>query len=741
MPAEPRIIHRSRSNAGGGNRVGLLAAVIMLAATGNAYGASGDGPREVDNAIQPPAPASQLPSEAEAKSAGCRTCHTQTDNKTMHDNPAVVLGCADCHGGDASVERPQGTRQGDDAYARAREAAHVQPRYPERWNTPSSETPERTYTLLNKESRAYVRFINPGDYRVAEQTCGNCHGDKVAAAQRSLMATSAMFWGGAAYNNGILPNKRYILGEAYTNAGEPAALENPVEPTAGMKRAGVLDELYPLPAWETVPPADVFRVFERGGRNKDNLFMEVGLPNPEFDLNLLERPGQPDIRVSNRGRGTGARIAVPVLNMHKTRLNGPTMWFMGTNDQPGDFRASGCSSCHVVYANNRNEKASGRYAQYGHWGKSVTTDPTIPNDEKGHPLRHDFTESIPTSQCLTCHMHQPNAFLNSYLGYTMWDYESDAPRMWPEEQQNPSAEKERRVNARNPEGAAPRGKWADVDFLAAVSEMNDEMKHTQFADYHGHGWNFRAVFKKDRKGRLLDDQGNVVPHDDPKKFDKATHMSSIHADKGMHCVDCHFSQDTHGNGHIYGEMAQAIEIECSDCHGSADRYPSLKTSGPAAPPGGTDMASMRTPDGRQRFVWRDGKLYQRSMMDPDKEWQVSLVKNTVSKGSDSYNERAARAKLMGSDVQSKNWGQDVPKSKRAHGESEMMCTTCHTSWTTSCAGCHLPIESNWKADRKHYEGGETRNYATYNPQVVRDQMFQLGLHGPAKGNRIAPIRS
>ena len=25
-----------------------------------------------------------------------------------------------------------------------------------------------------------------------------------------------MFWGGAAYNNGILPFKRYILGEAYT---------------------------------------------------------------------------------------------------------------------------------------------------------------------------------------------------------------------------------------------------------------------------------------------------------------------------------------------------------------------------------------------------------------------------------------------------------------------------------------------------------------------------------------------
>jgi hypothetical protein len=41
-------------------------------------------------------------------------------------------------------------------------------------------------------------------------------------------------------------------------------------------------------------------------------------------------------------------------------------------------------------------------------------------------------------------------------------------------------------------------------------------------------------------------------------------MSSIHVDVGMHCVDCHFSQDVHGDGHLYGEVAQAIEIECVD---------------------------------------------------------------------------------------------------------------------------------------------------------------------------------
>ena len=87
------------------------------------------------------------------------------------------------------------------------------------------------------------------------------------------------------------------------------------------------------------------------------------------------------------------------------------------------------------------------------------------------------------------------------------------------------------------------------------------------------------------------------------------------------------------------------------------------------------------------------------------------------------------------------WGLGVPADKRAHADEKMTCQTCHTSWTTSCAGCHLPIEANEKTDRHHYEGGASRNYATYNPQVVRDDMFFIGRHGPVKGSKITPIRS
>jgi len=689
----------------------------------------------------PPAPRTQTAEEAMAKSAGCGSCHSATDRKTMHTSRAVVLGCTDCHGGNARIVAPK-VQPGHPAYRKAVRAAHVLPAHPERW--PTSRNPESSYAQLNDESPAFVRFINPGDLRVARESCGACHEPIVAAVERSLMATGAMLFGGASYNNGILPFKRYVLGEAYTRDGQAGMLKNPVEPDANMKKKGVLPALWPLPAWEVTPPADVFRVFERGGRNINTIFAETGIPSIGGTIQKLEEPGRPDLKQSNRGPGTGNRIALPLLNIHKTRLNDPLLSFLGTNDQPGDYRSSGCSACHVVYANDRDPRHSGPYAQFGHTGKTVTLDPTIPKDEEGHPLKHEFTRAIPTSQCMVCHMHQPNIFLNSMLGYTMWDYESDAPAMWPKEQKYPDDAEIRRINKRNPEEAAIRGSWGDRAFLDQVSELNPGLKDTQFADYHGHGWNFRAIFKRDRKGNLLDAAGNKIRDDDPKKFGKdgkAVHLASIHVDKGMHCVDCHFGQDNHGNGHLYGEVAQTIEIDCQDCHGTADRLPNLRSSGPAAPPGGTDLSRLRLPDGRLRFEWVSGELWQRSAVTPGLEWKMSLVRNTVTAGNKDYNARAARAKLMSRNTATQAFGRQVKAQDRAHQDDEMMCATCHSSWTTSCFGCHLPIQANWKTERQHYEGGETRNYATYNPQVVRDDFYMLGRHGEAKGNRIAPVRS
>jgi len=855
----------------------LFAVLLMSLALGAQVGRASEEekPARVEYRFTPPAPREQSEADMMAKSEGCYSCHVRTDRPTMHATPAVRLGCTDCHGGDAAEFGDPKLGYDDPRNLAVMKRAHPQPTLPGAWHD-SSANPKRSYTLLNKEAPEYIRFVNPSDYRVAREACGACHLETIEAAERSLMSTAAMFWAGGAYNNGIVPFKASIFGEAYTRTGEAACVLSPssrltaeaykeaCKPafpsdkilTDSETKRGALARLYPLPRWNVVPPSDVFRVFERGGRNVGTQFSEIGLPNPTGSIQRLEEPGRPDLKQSNRGPGTGLRIAIAILNIHKTRLNDPYMWFMGTNDQPGDYRQSGCAGCHVIYANDREPRHSLLYAGFGRDGQSATIDPTIAGKrahgggeghgeghgalidpdhaddpargESGHPITHAFTRAIPTAQCMTCHMHQPNIFLNSYLGYTMWDYESDAPQMWPgpensaprppgmsdeayertyKQQRYPSAAEVHEVLERNPEGASPRGLWSDVEFLRDVYDVNDSNKDTQFADYHGHGWNFRGIFKRDRNGNLLDKGGNmstygtdtahIVDPEDPEKWrkrcasysdakqrelclasadpaepgvegkfvppginpGKAVHMMDIHAEKGMQCADCHYAQDAHGNGYIQGEVANAVEISCKDCHGTADAYPNLLTSNVAARPQGTNLALLRNPDGRRRFEFQygdDGEitgLIQRSIVDPKLEWQVSLVKQSVTPGPH-FNARAARAKLMsrsGAEDGSFGWGPGVAKSDRAHGDDRMACFTCHLSWTTSCGGCHLPIEANWKTSMHHFEGEETRNFATYNPQVARDEMFQLGRHQLTKpgepdadGNPrgiIAPIRS
>lgn len=754
-----------------------------------------------------PAPRDRTPDDMARLNAGCTNCHTASDQPTMHETPAVALACVDCHGGTPVADAVDPSWPATDSrYVAIRDKAHVLPRYPDSWHFPSSANPEHGYTLLNREAPEFIRFVNPSDYRVARESCGACHMEIIEAGERSIMASGSMFFGGASYNNGIVPFKNYVIGEAYTRTGEPAKIVSAGSPpgtlTDAQKKRGALPVLYPLPTWTVMPPSDIFRVFERGGRTISSGFAEIGLPNSSGSIQKLDEPGRPDLKQSNRGPGTGLRVAIPVLNIHKTRLNDPFMWFMGTNDQPGDYRQSGCAGCHVVYANDREPRHSLTYAQYGRDGQTATVDPTIAaklqpthggikaygaeeRKESGHPIRHSFTRAIPTAQCMNCHMHQPNIFLNSYLGYTMWDYESDAPFMWPgpenkapkpagmadadyqrifKNQHYPTAEEVRRTNERNPEGAAARGLWSDVEFLRNVYDLNPLLKDTQFADYHGHGWNFRAILKRDKEGNLLDAEGKTVAPDDPEKWRKAgedkfvqpgtnpgktVHMMDIHAEKGLQCADCHFAQDNHGNGLIYGEVANAIEIGCKDCHGTVDNYPTLLTSGPAAPPSGNNLALLRNANGQRRFEWTTDEhgervLIQRSVVDPKLEWRVSLVKDSVDRSNPHFNAKAARAKLMskiGAETGRYVFGTGVTKADRAHGEDTMACFSCHLSWTTSCGGCHLPIEANWKTSTHKFEGEETRNFATYNPQVARDDMFQLGRHQTTKGMIIAPVRS
>jgi hypothetical protein len=705
---------------------------------------------------------------------GCVKCHNNIEPMHRYNNrndvfekldngrDAIGLSCTACHGGNPA--------------AATQREAHVQPRFPKEWGCRSGEcssrNPERANTLLAKESQEFVRFINPGDFRVLKQTCNECHTDESRTASRGMMAHGAMLWGAALYNNGGFPLKDARFGESYNEDGNPQSLIQDPKPTREQEAfKGFLSFLEPLPRWEVSQPGNILRVFERGGKRR----LEVGLPDKE------EEGGKPDKGLSPRGLGTGNRTDPVYLGLQKTRLMDPTLNFPGTNDHPGDYRAAGCTACHVIYANDRDPASSAFYAQAGNQGMSRSADTNIPKNEPGHPIKHQFTSQIPTAQCMTCHMHPGTNMVATYLGQTWWDNESDGKSMYPSDRQiNPGQDEEVEKLDKNPEGSSLRGLWSDSDFLqkTGTPEFNKILKNVQFADAHGHGWMFRNVYKKDRKGNLLDANDGIISPEDPDKFGKAVHLNDIHLEKGMHCADCHFRQDAHGAGILYNEPRAAVEIGCIDCHGSVKMRANGITSGFAAqapenkneitlrekankPLIGRDLTRLRfrLPDGKTRFVMqiltrdekrrdasgnevelKKGDVIQNSIVDPNRWWKIKQTADTVTPGNPDYNERSAYAKTMQKD--NETWGdRGAEENMLAHRDSNMTCYACHTSWVTSCFGCHLSMEANRKMPNRHNEGGFSRNFTSYNYQVIRDDIFMLGRDGTVTGHRVAPVRS
>ena len=675
----------------------------------------------------------QSQADVDRKNTGCVSCHVSTDEPSMHPTRTIRLACTDCHGGDTTVVAQVGANPKSAEYEQLKKRAHPQPNDPALANT--SANPPRLYTKWLRESYEYVKFVNPGDLRVAAETCGanGCHAPEVLKVKTSMMTHGGMLWGAALYNNGSFPLKNTHFGESYSSDGVPQSIHTVPPPTPEETQLkGIVPELTPLERWEISQPGNVLRVFERGGMKKG----EIGNPDRE------EEAGRPDDKLGERGFGTLLRTDPVFLGLQKTRLLDPLLSLPGTNDQPGDYRGSGCTSCHVVYANDRSPQHSGPYAPFGHLGESASSDPTIAKNESGHPIKHSFTRAIPSSQCMICHVHPGTNMETTYFGYTWWDNEADGESMYPRDQHNPTEEEKYQVSLRNPEGAAARGLWSDPKFLEKLGspEFNSKLQQSQFADFHSHGWVFRAVYKRDRQGNLLDGDNKIVAGDDPDKFKKAVHLADIHLEKGMHCVDCHFEQDAHGNGKLYAEPRAAIELDCTDCHGTIDRKATLVSSGPASPAGGTHFDALRTPWSARRFEYRAGKLFQRSMVDPEKEWEVVQTLDTITPGNEHYNQKSAWAKTIQTD--GKSWG-NVPAdaAKLAHANIRMTCYACHTSWTPNCFGCHLSMMANQRKPMLHNEGLTTRNWTGYDFQVLRDDGFMLGIDGTVTGHRVAPVRS
>ena len=261
---------------------------------------------------------------------GCEVCHQPLDDDgkpggLVEAHPWKTLSCVDCHGGNAETL--------DMA------AAHVHPSGESTatvlWKLKSAE--------LDKVAPAYLRFINPGDLRVADKACGtaDCHGETVAKVKRSMMA----------HTSGEITVARFR-----------AAAQN--DPYGHLGAASLVD-----PDYDASLPGTV---------------TSVGL----FDPAPLPPPGK-----ATFGDYQDHYMIKACFRCHLSDF--------GENKFDADYRSSGCTACHMVYADD---------------GLSQSADPTLPKETPPHPIKHRLTSAIPTDQCTHCH-YRGARIGPSYQGY------------------------------------------------------------------------------------------------------------------------------------------------------------------------------------------------------------------------------------------------------------------------------------------------------------------------------------
>jgi len=147
----------------------------------------------------------------------------------------------------------------------------------------------------------------------------------------------------------------------------------------------------------------------------------------------------------------------------------------------------------------------------------------------------------------------------------------------------------------------------------------------------------------------------------------------IHYEKGMHCIDCHTHRDIMGDGNIYGQMHEQVEIRCEDCHGSEDRGPRF--------------GKIIDDNDEVLFVSRYYSGFKNKIGD-----EMVLT----SKGNKFTNVKREDDKvILYSKINGKRFevpiiaGKKGPHSIKAHGLKRMECYSCHSRWVAQCYGCHV----------------------------------------------------
>lgn len=606
----------------------------------------------------------------------CMSCHNGSNANDYggtglsNPHPTGVAGyikCTECHGGDGeglgkdASHVPVPPQIGDDNNLITNPTAYFNfltltgiDKYPD------YEVNGKTYKALD-----WLRFQNPGDLRVvtAGYACGQtgCHGGEHA---------SWMPQGPIANSTGIYSNTNFSVGAAQYNPTVDGLYQDTAATYGFRERTdpawvydpaqiGTVDKLYEVPE---------FAVYgDQSGFYNNAVYDANTIANFRYAANQGNEYVNQII--------TNSPLHDVVIETTVFQCGDCHAGSKGANNRYGDFRSSGCTACHMNYSPD---------------GRSRSTDPNVNKNEpfnpdaiatpershvETHQLRNvskimpngAFVRGISDYACAGCHQGSNRTVLQ-YWGIRL-DQNADVVNGF----QYPA----------NP-----------VTF--ATTQFDERLFSPAVGNATFNGRNFNQY--------LLEEDYDADNRDDTPP--------DIHYENGLACIDCHGVDDLHqgsdtnpNGGRIFSQMAQAVQIQCENCHGGLDAYAETTTC--------EDYAGAATvcPTDRignplrnvsvdpQGNYWLTGRVDGlRHYIPQVKDVTVLSQKTSPLNGQALYDPLASYA--MGiADGDPSNGVGPMQANPNLYGNGfthmdDLSCDSCHSSWQNNCEGCHLQLQYN-----------------------------------------------
>lgn len=234
---------------------------------------------------------------------------------------------------------------------------------------------------------------------------------------------------------------------------------------------------------------------------------------------------------------------------------------------------------------------------------------------------------------------------------------------------------------------------------------------------------------------------------------------------GLLCQDCHTSMDVHGDGNIHGTTLAQVEIECTDCHGTPEKWPW------ELPLGHGDEFGREVSKPEMRGVTDEKLLSDRQFgfnHDPREGFLLTArgnpLGNVVRSGDTVIVYSAAgndfMVPLLKQIKEKTSWkkpaGKIAMSSVSLHLE-RMECYACHATWVPQSYGRYVrvdyqdknPSRTDWVASgNSHTENGQTSESSRgsrgilspgrveEHPDFLRWEDPVLGVNGEG---RISPL--